>query len=88
MLQKLKEKIEKEVKKAAKRFGDSFDKEQFVNTNPRVLGYKDKISAIMARFSKAMENDDLADIKTQIEELGIVCPVSGTKTGQMYASSI
>ena len=33
----------------------------------------------MARFSKAMENDDLADIKTQIEELGIVCPVSGTK---------
>ena len=76
---KIEGKIEKEVKKAAKRFGNSFNKEQFVNTNPRVLGYKDKISAIMARFSKAMENDDLADIKTQIEELGIVCPVSGTK---------
>ena len=76
---KIEGKIEKEVKKAAKRFGNSFNKEQFVNTNPRVLGYKEKISAIMARFSKAMENDDLADIKTQIEELGIVCPVSGTK---------
>ena len=76
---KIEGKIEKEVKKATKRFGNSFNKEQFVNTNPRVLGYKEKISAIMARFSKAMENDDLADIKTQIEELGIVCPVSGTK---------
>ena len=76
---KIEGKIEKEVKKAAKRFGDSFDKEQFVNTNPRVLDYKEKISDIMVRFSKAMENDDLADIKTQIEELGNVCPVSGTK---------
>ena len=26
-----------------------------------------------------MEKDDLADIKALIEELGIVCPVSGTK---------
>ena len=76
---KIEGKIEKEVKKAVKRFGNSFNKEQFVNTNARVLGYKEKISAIMARFSKAMENDDLADIKMQIEELGIVCPVSGTK---------
>ena len=76
---KIEGKIEKEIKKATKRFGNSFDKEQFINTNSRVLGYKEKISTIMARFSKAMENDDLADIKTQIEELGIVCPVSGTK---------
>jgi glycyl-tRNA synthetase len=35
---KIEGKIEKEVKKAIKRFGDSFDKEQFVSTNPRVLG--------------------------------------------------
>ena len=76
---KIEGKIEKEIKKATKRFGNSFDIEQFINTNSRVLGYKEKISTIMARFSKAMENDDLADIKTQIEELGIVCPVSGTK---------
>ena len=66
---KIEGKIEKEIKKATKRFGNSFDIEQFINTNSRVLGYKEKISTIMARFSKAMENDDLADIKTQIEEL-------------------
>lgn len=76
---KIEGKIEKEVKKAAKRFGEAFDQEQFLATNPRVLGYKEKMAAIMERFSKAMEADDLADIKAQIEELGIVCPVSGTK---------
>ena len=76
---KIEAKIAKEVKKAAKRFGDSFDEAQFLSTNPRVVGYKEKISSIMLRFSEAMEKDDLADIKAQIEALGIVCPVSGTK---------
>ena len=76
---KIEAKIAKEVKKAAKRFGDSFDEAQFLSTNPRVVGYKSKISSIMLRFSKAMEKDDLVDIKALIEELGIVCPVSGTK---------
>ncbi len=27
----------------------------------------------------ALDNEDLADVKALIEELGIVCPVSGTK---------
>ena len=76
---KIEAKIAKEVKKAAKRFGDSFDEAQFLSTNPRVVSYKEKISGIILRFSKAMEKDDLADIKALIEELGIVCPVSGTK---------
>ena len=76
---KIEGKIEKEVKKAAKRFGDSFDEEQFVSTNPRVVGYKEKCSSIMQRFAQAMSHNDLADVKALIEELGIVCPVSGTK---------
>jgi glycyl-tRNA synthetase len=76
---KIEGKIEKEVKKAAKRFGDSFDEEQFVSTNPRVVGYKEKCTSIMHRFAQAMGNNDLADVKALIEELGIVCPVSGTK---------
>ena len=41
---KLDAKIEKEVKKAAKRFGDAFNKEEFVSTNQRVLGYQEKIA--------------------------------------------
>ena len=47
---KLEGKIEKEVNKAAKRFGDAFDREQFVSTNPRVVGYREKASAIIARM--------------------------------------
>ena len=40
---KMEEKIEKEVEKAAKRFGDSFDREKFITTNPRTLEYQQKI---------------------------------------------
>jgi len=76
---KIEAKIDKEVAKAEKRFGDSFDKEQFVSTNPRVMGYKEKISTIGTRLYKSMEENDLADIKALIEELEIVCPVSGSK---------
>jgi len=76
---KIEGKIEKEVKKAAKRFGDSFDEEQFVSTNPKLFGYKEKCSSIMQRFAQSMSENDLTDVKALIEELGIVCPVSGTK---------
>ncbi|MBL6657327.1 MAG: glycine--tRNA ligase [Flavobacteriales bacterium] len=76
---KIEGKIDKEVKKAIKRFGDSFDKEQFVSTNPRVLGYKSKCLSIMQRFSESMSANKLDDVKALIEELEIVCPVSGTK---------
>ena len=76
---KIEGKIDKEVGKAQKRFGESFDKDQFVATNPRVVGYNEKCSAIMSRFSAAMDKKDLHDVKALIEELGIVCPVSGTK---------
>ena len=76
---KIEAKIQKEVKKASKRFGDSFDERQFVSTNSRVLSYKEKCSSIMQRFAKAMNDNNLVDIKELIDELGIVCPVSGTK---------
>ena len=76
---KLEGKIEKEVTKAAKRFGDSFNREQFVSTNPRVVGYREKASAISSRMAKSLEEEDLADVKALIEELEIVCPFSGSK---------
>jgi glycyl-tRNA synthetase len=76
---KLEGKIEKEVKKAAKRFGESFDKAQFLITNPRVVGYKEKGDAILKRLGQSLEKEDLADVKALIEELGIGCPLSGSK---------
>ncbi|MEH6680737.1 MAG: glycine--tRNA ligase [Sediminicola sp.] len=76
---KIEAKIEKEVEKAAKRFGDAFDKDQFMATNPRVMEYTDKATSILRRMGKSLENEDLADIKNLIEELEITCPLSGTK---------
>ncbi len=77
---KLEDKITKEVKKAAKRFGESFDEGMFRETNPRVQSNLKKITDINRRFVQALEEDRLSDIKALIEELGIVCPVSGSKS--------
>lgn len=76
---KIEGKIEKEVAKAAKRFGDDFDKDQFVATNPRVVEYQNQINTILARMGKSLENEDLDDIKALIEELEIADPVTGSK---------
>ncbi|GAA4233010.1 glycine--tRNA ligase [Postechiella marina] len=76
---KIETKIEKEVKKAAKRFGDAFNKEEFVSTNGRVVGYQDKINTILTRMGKSLENEDLADVKALIEELEIADPLTGSK---------
>lgn len=76
---KIEGKINKEITKAAKRFGDSFDEEQFVSTNGRVVGYKEQIARIESRLGGAMERGDLADLKALIEELEIVCPISGSR---------
>jgi len=76
---KIEVKIEKEVKKAAKRFVEDFDKPQFLATNTRVLAYQGKIDSILKRLGKSLENEDLADVKALIEELEIACPESGSR---------
>jgi glycyl-tRNA synthetase len=76
---KMQEKIEKEVEKAAKRFGNSFNKETFVTTNPRVLEYQKKIDDTNARLKDAMGNSNMAAMKQLIEDLEITDPVSGTR---------
>ncbi|WP_088339796.1 glycine--tRNA ligase [Robiginitalea sediminis] len=76
---KIEAKIEKEVAKAAKRFGDAFDQDQFMATNPRVLKYQEESQAIIQRLARSLEKEDLADVKALIEELEIVCPLSGSR---------
>lgn len=76
---KLEAKIDKEVAKGLKRFGDSFDEAQFKATNPNVLRSQSKIDANESRLGAALESGDLADIKALIEELEIADPVSGSK---------
>lgn len=76
---KIEAKIDKEVMKASKRFGDTFDKEQFLSTNQRVVDYQKKAETILKRMGRSLESEDLEDVKLLIEELQIVCPVSGSK---------
>ncbi len=76
---KIEEKINKECDKAAKRFGEAFDRAQFESTNQRVLDYKAKMQDIQKRYADLMSANDLAGIKALIEELEIVCPISGTR---------
>jgi glycyl-tRNA synthetase len=78
---KIEGKIEKEVEKAAKRFGDKFDAAMFRQTNPRVVEYQQKIEEINSRYKAAMEKDpaDLDEVKQIIIDLEIVCPISGTR---------
>ncbi|WP_369998502.1 glycine--tRNA ligase [Winogradskyella sp.] len=76
---KIEAKIDKEVKKAEKRFGDAFNKEEFVTTNGRVLGYQEKIDTILKRLGQSLEKEDLADVKALIEELEIADPMTGSR---------
>ena len=78
-LAKYDEKIEKEVQKAAKRFGDSFDATLFRQTNPRVLEHQQKRDALHERFAKAMNENNLEELKQIILDEQIVCPISGTR---------
>ncbi|ADX67010.1 glycine--tRNA ligase [Weeksella virosa] len=76
---KIETKIEKEIAKAEKRFGDAFDKEQFLATNPRVVEYQKQINTILERMGKSLDKNDLEDVKALIEELEIADPVTGSK---------
>ena len=76
---KIETKIDKEVKKAAKRFGATFDEAQFRSTNPRVIANQEKAEAILKRLGQSLEKEDLADVKALIEELEISCPESGSR---------
>lgn len=76
---KIEEKISKEIAKAKKRFGDSFNEEQFLATSERVKGYKEQMESIHKRFSDLMNANDLKGLRDLIIELGIVCPISGTR---------
>lgn len=78
-LAKLDEKINKEVEKAAKRFGEAFDEQQFRSTNPRVLENQARRDAVHTRFADAMNANDLSELRQIIFDCEIVCPVSGTR---------
>jgi len=78
-LAKIDEKIDREVEKAAKRFGDAFDEQQFRSTNARVLENQAKRDEVHARFAKALNDSDFDVLRQLILDCEIVCPISGTR---------
>ncbi|MGL5729553.1 MAG: glycine--tRNA ligase, partial [Bacteroidales bacterium] len=79
LMAKYDDKINKEVEKAAKKFGETFDAELFRQTNPRVLENKAKKEEILARFTAALNDNNLEELRQIIVDYEVVCPISGTK---------
>ncbi|MGY8926099.1 MAG: glycine--tRNA ligase [Flavobacteriales bacterium] len=78
-IEKIRGKINKEVAKGVKRFGDDFNKEEFLATNPNILRNKEKIKGIEDRMRISLESEDLEGVYNLIMDLEIACPVSGSK---------
>ena len=78
-LQKLDDKIAKEVEKAAKRFGEKFDEAVFRSTNTRVLELQAQRDTVNNRMNEALKADDLDALRQIIIDCEIVCPISGTR---------
>ena len=78
-LAKLEEKMNKEVEKGRRKFGDSFDEATFRATNPNVLRSKAKWDEVHTRMVKALDANDLNEMRQIIIDCDIVCPISGTK---------
>ncbi|MFT4660870.1 MAG: glycyl-tRNA synthetase [Patiriisocius sp.] len=76
---KIEGKIKKDVTKAAKKFGDAFNEAEFRATNGNVLRRAGEIEKIEEQLKDVQVREDLAAFKQLIEDLGIVCPVSGSK---------
>ncbi|EDP71086.1 glycyl-tRNA synthetase [Flavobacteriales bacterium ALC-1] len=77
--EKILQKINKDVAKAKKRFGDAFDENEFRSTNGNVLRRQKQIDDITVELTRVQEESDLEGFKQLILDLGIVCPVSGSK---------
>ena len=77
--EKIEGKIQKDVDKARKRFGDDFDEAQFRSTNGRVLERQAKIDDAMTKLGNLMRDGDMAGLKQLIEDLEIACPESGSR---------
>ena len=76
---KLEDKIAKDVEKGKKKFGESFNEEQFLATNPNVLRNQAKIDEVRKRMADALNANDLTELRQIIIDCEIACPISGTK---------
>ena len=86
-LAKIDEKISREVEKAAKKFGDSFDEAMFRSTNPRVAKHQAERDAIHERFANAMNATTWPSCDRSSSIARSSAPYRARATGRTYASS-
>ena len=78
-LDKIEGKINKEIAKAQKRFGDAFDAAQFRATNPNVQRYVKQYDEIAARLATAMTDGNMEELYQMLVDLAISEPDTGSK---------
>jgi glycyl-tRNA synthetase len=78
-LAKLEDKITKEIEKAKEKYGEDFDEKKFRETNQRVLANQAKIDKLNSRYTRAMNDTNLAELRQIIIDNEIVCPISGSR---------
>jgi glycyl-tRNA synthetase len=78
-IEKITQKANKEVEKAAKRFGDTFDEAVFRSTNARVMEYTQRANDIEQRLGAYMTEGDMTALGALINELEIADPDTGSR---------
>ncbi|MFT7614641.1 MAG: glycyl-tRNA synthetase [Parvicellaceae bacterium] len=77
-IEKINGKINKDVAKGLKRFGDDFNEAEFRATNPNVTRRQIQIDDIKKRLGEVQNADNLDAFRQLIIDLEIKCVVSGT----------
>ena len=77
--EKIEAKIQKDVIKAAKKFGDAFDEKQFRETNGRIIDRQKKIDYAISTMNQHLKDENMEGMGALINELEITCPESGSK---------
>lgn len=81
------EKVEKEVEKARKRFGEAFDEAKYRETSPRVAETLARRNAVHGRFAEAMNANDLAGCGRSSSTARSPAPFPARATGPTCGSS-
>ncbi len=66
------------VLKNEKRIGEKFDLNMFLSTNERAKKYNSQINNLKDRLNKALNEDNLNELKQIILDNNILCPISGS----------
>ena len=77
-IEKIQSKLNKEVFKNEKRIGEKFDLNMFLSTNERAKKYNSQINNLKDRLNKALNEDNLNELKQIILDNNILCPISGS----------